>query len=143
MGLLASQVAALALACQIGAPHDLCDTAQAIVLLESSACLPTQLVGKHGELGCAQIKLGTARRFDPYITETQLKVDKARNMRIMVAILRDCRQSYKTWKRMLVCYNEGRAGSESLTDAEVAHHIYVRNIADKLHVVRRGKNHGR
>jgi hypothetical protein len=97
----------LLLACHTGAPANLCQTAQAIVLQESSACV--QLVSKidHASAGCMGLHLGTARMFDPGVTRYELIHDNRRNIRDGVAYLEYCKQHTRMWAEAVRCFHIG------------------------------------
>lgn len=106
-GLHSFQRQELQQACRVAQKYDLCRTAQAIVLQESSACV--QLVSKidHASAGCMGLHLGTARKFDPGVTRYQLIHDNRRNIRDGVAFLAYCKRHTRSWAFMVRCYNRG------------------------------------
>lgn len=103
----AFQLAMLLLACRYGGPVNLCQTAQAVELQESSACV--QLVSKidHASAGCMGLHLGTARKFDPHVTRYQLIHDNRRNIRDGVAFLVYCKRHTRTWAMGVRCFHVG------------------------------------
>lgn len=135
--LAASQIKALALACQIGGPEDLCLTTMAVVMQESSACTITQLVGEAGELGCGQIKLDTARTIYPDINAHELTYDRQLNIEIAVTLLSNCKKKYPNdWARMLVCYNRPLDASKL---KDLTQHPYYLQVSKRMPLMKRIK----
>lgn len=124
---------ALLKACELGKPHGLCETMQAIILQESSACHPAQLVGDDGtSFGCGGLKLSTARMYDPKVTAKQLVNDRDRNLRITLRNLLACRERHgKSWRRMVVCHN-GPARAIRKSDTEIARDPYLWAVGERL-----------
>ena len=123
-----AQLSALEAAGRAAEPYNLTLTYQAIVLQESSLC--AKKVGAHGELGCAQLKLATAREVDPDATAIRLLNDDAYNLRIGAAVLDRCWHRYKTLARAQLCYHLGRGAiavdgtGKGYTDAQAKLHPY-------------------
>lgn len=103
----AFQLAMVLLACRYGAPVNLCQTAQAIELQESSACVQRVSKIDHASAGCMGLHLGTAQKFDPTVTRYQLIHDNRRNIRDGVAFLVYCKRHTRTWAMGVRCFHVG------------------------------------
>jgi hypothetical protein len=122
------QLSILLLACHYGGPVNLCQTAQAIALQESSACVQRVSKIDHASAGCMGLHLGTARMFDPHVTRYQLIHDNRRNIRDGVAFLVYCKAKTDSWRRMLVCYHRGEFAEAKMTDEQINQDQYVQTI---------------
>jgi len=82
-----------------------------LVKLESG--FKVRAVGKTGDIGLAQVRLPTARLFQPGITVEQL-FEPERNLRIGLRYWRDMMRKYDDTELALLAYNRGPARVESL-----------------------------
>jgi hypothetical protein len=129
--MISAQLLALALACQTGSP-DLCQTAKAIVLQESSACIERTSRIDRLSFGCMGLHLSTARMFDPGVTKRQLIHDDLRNIRDGVAFLRYCMAHTHSWRRGVVCFHVGLPHERTMTDYQINHSPYLAAIIRRM-----------
>jgi hypothetical protein len=126
--MIAAQLAALLLACHMATPANLCQTADAVELQESSACVQRVSKIDHASAGCMGLHLETARMFDPGVTRYQLIHDNRRNIRDGVAFLVYCKAKTDSWRRMVACYHYGHPAERKMTDEQINQDQYVQNI---------------
>ncbi len=114
-------------ACKIATKDQLCYTAQAIIIVESSDC--RFRYGDDGKsLGCMQVSLGATRRVFPHFPASEwrlLATDDGLNISLGTRYLSLCMQQMGSWERGLVCYNAGPSFAEHLSPWEVSHFPYV------------------
>lgn len=102
---------------------------QAIILVESSACL--QRRGDDGRsLGCGQLQIATARKYCKCsISVERLVRDERANIHISAAFLSACFERF--WpdkRRSIFCFNRGIPAASKATDYQVTHSRYVYKV---------------
>lgn len=111
-------------------PYGLSNEFIAIVYQESSFC--QRKIGKHGELGCSQLKPGTARIVDPDVDVDRLLTDDKYNLRIGAMVLDRCHHRFRNWARGIVCYHAGMQAALDTTNQKAENHPYVAKIRSRL-----------
>lgn len=131
--LSAAQVFNLNMAYNEGSYYGIGRTFQAVVLVESSACLH-----KRGDdntsLGCSQLKLDTARKVCRCnISKRALLGSNATNLRIGAQYLANCfNQFWPDEQRALICYNEGPYRAAKASVNQVSKSQYVAKVKSYL-----------
>jgi hypothetical protein len=114
-------------ACREGTPYQLCYTAQAVMIEESSVC--RFLYGDDGKsLGCMQISLAATRRIFPGYPKRQwrlLAVEDGLNISVGVNYLNWCIHQMGSWSRGVVCYNVGPEQAARMTPWQINHFPYL------------------
>ena len=102
---------------------------QAIILVESSACLHRD-GDDHKSLGCGQLQLGTARQVCRCnIGTATLRTDNVRNIRITARFLSECFERFFPDKRRAeFCFNRGIPAASKATANQVKHSRYVHKV---------------
>lgn len=116
-----------------GSKYGLPKYTQAIILVESSACLHRS-GDDHKSLGCGQLQLSTARKTCRCkINSSILEKDNGRNIKITAHFLSDC--FVRFWpdrNRAILCYNVGPFVAAKLTNRAVAKSRYVARVLKDL-----------
>lgn len=106
---------------------------QAIILVESSACLHRR--GDDGRsLGCGQLQVATARKVcHCKIEQRTLLQENQRNISISAEFLSECFASF--WpdrNRAIFCFNRGIPAASKAMDSQVTHSRYVARVLKAL-----------
>ncbi len=124
-------------ACKEANKYNLCYTAQAIMIEESSVC--KYIWGDDGKsLGCMQISLAATRRvFPSYPREAwkALATEDALNISVGISYLNWCVNQMGSWARGVVCYNTGPTFARSLTPWQVWHFPYLIAVTNYVRIL--------
>lgn len=131
--LSASQIHWLNVAYDEGSYYGLQRYTQAIILVESSACLHKR--GDDGRsFGCGQLQVATARLVCKCtVSANQLRSDSELNIRISTAYLNEC--FIRFWPdrgRAILCYNIGIPNATKASASQVSKSRYVKRVLSYL-----------
>lgn len=115
-----------------GARIHLPETMQAIVLVESSAgaYLTNPADPSYGAAG---VKLDTAEQvLGRKVTVAELRDDPEVNLAAGSLFLQQCALAFSSWRRTVVCYNRGVAGTRALDDAQVSADFYFLFVRGRM-----------
>jgi hypothetical protein len=126
-------------ACKEAQKYDLCYTAQAILIEESSVC--RYRYGDDGKsLGCMQISLAATRRIFPTFPRSawqRLATEDAFNISIGVSYLHWCMVQMGSWARGVICYNAGPTFARKLSTQKVYEFPYLVAIVGYIKALER------
>jgi len=127
--LTASQLHWLNVAYDEGQKYGLPHYTQAIILVESSACI--HKTGDDGRsFGCGQLQVSTARKVCKCnISMERLIRSNGANIRVTAQFLNECFTSF--WPdraRAIYCYNAGIPQAHKASDYQVKHSKYVAKV---------------
>lgn len=126
--LAASQVRALNVAYEEGSPYGLGRYLQAVVLVESSACLHKS-GDDHKSHGCGQLKVATAQKICRCrISARALESEDGTNLRISAAYLAECFRRFRDPARALLAYNAGIPSASKASARQVRQSRYVKRV---------------
>lgn len=102
---------------------------QAIILVESSACLQRR-GDDNTSLGCGQLKLDTARRVcGCKVTAAALISDEHQNISIAARYLDQCfERFFPDKRRSIFCFNAGIPAASKATNSAIAKSRYVKKV---------------
>jgi len=129
---------------EVGMP----ETIQSILLVETAAGAAGRVGDRGRSIGVMQVRPETA---DYVVMLNQHKLRKLRSYyHYAIALMNDeysmvvgalyfkrCMDVYRSWRRAVVCYNQGVAGAGRLSDKEINQHVYLKKVKRALKNVRK------